>query len=380
MSVTTGKPYDVAVIGAGPAGTVCAYHLSRAGADVLLLEKETIPCYKCCAGGLTLKAAALLPIDAGALCENTVFGARLCYGMGSEINHRYAQPITYLVRREKLDGQLAEAAVSAGAHLKPACRVYGLEQLDGKVRLDTAAGSLEAAYAIAADGAGGAVGRTIAPRSQFKMGFGMECQVPFSGHKSLEWDGLVTIDLSPPIFGGYGWVFPKKDHLNIGVGGPVALSKVFRSYIKSLVEKKAGQNAEIKQLRGSLMPYRRKNTVMASGRVLLVGDAAGLMDPLSSEGIYAAALSGRLAAEAIMKHQGEDVALFYRWAVEREIVPEWEAAESFLHTGLMAPHLVYSLVSRSPRAFSALSRLVRGEITYNYMKRRLGPFRLLMRP
>jgi geranylgeranyl reductase family protein len=379
MAALMHRLYDVAVVGAGPAGTVAAHRLSSAGARVLLLEKETLPRYKCCAGGLTVKAAGLLPIDIDGSCENIIFGARLCYDMGNGRSHRYPKPIAYLVTREALDGRLAKAAVSQGTHLKTSCRVLGLEQLKDRVRLDTSAGFFEAANAIAADGVNGVAGRSLASAHSFNMGLGMECRVHVPGYRPSDWEGSVMLDLSPPIFGGYGWIFPKSDHLNVGVGGPAGLGSIFRFYIRRLVQAKAGKDAEIKHLRGSLMPYRRKNTALASGRVLLTGDAAGLMDPLSGEGIYPAALSGRLAAEAIIEHPGEEAAVYYRSAVEREIISEWTAAESFLHTGLRAPHLVYSLVSSNTRAFSALSRLVRGEITYTYIKRRLGIFQLLLR-
>src|SRR5690242_14120123 len=200
--------------------------------------------------------------------------------------------------RDRLDQVLAGAAVEAGAELRAPCRVTAVRLEDRQVRLDSDAGAVTAALLIAADGATGTVarlagwpdGRHLIPALEYEVGV----------------DDRVLERFSTPRFdvgtvpSGYAWVFPKAAHLSVGVlttqRGPINLHRHLEEYLRAtrLVPRAMRRH-------GFVIPVRPRAGPLARGRVLLTGDAAGLADPLTAEGISPAARSGRLAARAIQE-------------------------------------------------------------------------------
>ncbi len=123
--------YDVAVVGAGPAGATAARELARAGHTVLLLERQRIPRYKTCAGGVTVRAAKLLDFDISSVVERVVHGGRISYKLQRPIERRYPEPVCYMVMRDRFDGFLARKAGEAGAHLAEGVRVASVTVCTG---------------------------------------------------------------------------------------------------------------------------------------------------------------------------------------------------------------------------------------------------------
>jgi len=383
MSQSTIPFYDVIIVGAGPAGATLAYELAKANIKVLVLEKDKFPRYKACAGGITVRAANLLPFDINSVIERVVYGARLSYKFDYKLTRFYDKPIAYMVTRDKFDYLLSKQAQDAGAELVDGQRVVQLETKAEKVKVFTETNAFFTRVVVGADGANSIVAKRLGLARDFYYGLGLETEVYVAKDDLSKWDDLIELDLGTiPI--GYGWLFPKENHLSIGVAGHLRFAKRLRPYLKRLLESYSLANCEVKIFSGALMPVRKKGTPIAGDRGLLVGDAAGLIDALTGEGIYYAIRSTRLAAPAIRKFLAGELPDLqgYEKAIDDELMPELGVTRALatllglINTG--APRLFFKLFAESERACRALYQILRGEKTYVSVKQRLGPFQFLL--
>jgi flavin-dependent dehydrogenase len=191
------------------------------------------------------------------------------------------------------------------------------------------------------------------------------------------WRDVIGMDLGG-IPGGYGWLFPKGDHVNVGVGGWQYLAGTLRERLRRLCDFYGLNDGLIYGLRGHHLPVRRAGSPIARGRVALAGDAAGLVDPLSGEGIYAAIYSGREVAGAVSRLLSGEIGSLSSYAdvIDRELMPDLEASRRFQDCFYLVPGLYVGLLRRSDRIWGLLARLIRGEQSYAGFKRRLGPLGL----
>jgi flavin-dependent dehydrogenase len=177
--------------------------------------------------------------------------------------------------------------------------------------------------------------------------------------------------------GGYGWIFPRGDHLNIGVGGWPRAGPDLRACLGQLVQFYGFNPANLWGLRGHHLPIRLPRTPLVDGNLLLVGDAAGLLDSLTGDGIYPAIRSGRAAAThlaAYLAGRAPDLQ-GYAGEIEGGLGSEIRLAGR-LHTLFhFAPSAFTMLIKRRPRAWRAACRILRGDLTYNAALRRLLPRR-----
>jgi len=291
---------DVTVVGAGPAGAMTAYYLALRGLRVHLIEKRTFPRDKPCGGGLTGRARRQIPFDLAAVVEDAGRSIRLTFGRRLLLEQRSASPPILLVRRDRFDALLVEEAVRAGAVFQEDTAFQHLSGPPGNLEIATTRRPLRSRVIVGADGAQSRVRTALGCCPQVRSMVALEARVqPDQFLSSVRCRGRIDFDYSAS-GAGYGWVFPKKDHLSVGVfssrSHPGAMKKRFFEYLRS----KGLQNGEIAGLRGGRIPWSTgRHFRPCDDRGLLVGDAAGLCDPITGEGIYAAALQARLAAEAI---------------------------------------------------------------------------------
>ena len=148
---------------------------------------------------------------------------------------------------------------------------------------------------VGADGANGTTARALGLGGPITHGVAFEGNAPFEER----YRGLAVIELGT-IPGGYGWVFPKGDHVNFGVGGWEAEGPRLREHLAELCRRHGIDGDALENVRGHRLPLRRSGFVPARGRAILVGDAAGLVDPLTGDGMYEAFVSARLASAAAL--------------------------------------------------------------------------------
>lgn len=356
--------WDVIVVGAGPGGASAARVLARGGARVLLLERERLPRDKVCGGGLVGRARAELDLPLGDAVERECRRARLVLpSAGVEIAVERAEPIVTMTMRRALDGRLVSAALEAGAALRDGCALTGLAPDGRGWRVTTSGGEALADTLIGADGVLSTVGRLAGLDPPPERVPAIEAEVEVDAATLARHGDEARFDVGFPA-GGYAWVFPKRTHLSIGVlaarRGAKGLPAELARYLCRL-----GVAGRVTS-RGFPIPRRPRRRLAAPG-LLLVGDAAGLADPLPFEGIAAALRSGRLAAEAWLECSGDPAhtARRFRRRLSRELLGELAAARLLSAFLYRAPRARDALFRRRARPLAeAMVAVVAGERTY----------------
>jgi geranylgeranyl reductase family protein len=337
--------YDVAVIGAGPAGSVTAIHLARAGKRVLLVDKATFPRDKPCGGGLTLRAVRQLPVDPTPVVEHEVDRMTFRLGWHSRFDRTGKRgPFVLMTQRRRLDAYLAEQAVAAGAEFRDGTKLDPREA--------------DAEVVVGADGANGTTAKALGLGGPITHGVAFEGNAPFDER----FRGLAFIELGT-IPGGYGWVFPKGDHVNYGVGGWEAEGPRLREHLAELCRRHGIDADTLENVRGHRLPLRRDGFVPARGKTLLVGDAAGLVDPLTGDGMYEAFVSARLASEAVLDVLAGKTETVepYTERLARALGPLAGASWGAKVALDKFPRTTFAL-ARAPLVWPVVERLVRGDI------------------
>ena len=369
---------DVAIVGAGPAGAWAAYTLARRGARVTTFDPSH-PREKPCGGGVTGRALALVAeaIDGARFPQSVIRSARFLDSRSGgtavvplDPGHAAADSSLIVASRAVFDAALLDAARRAGARVERS-RVTNVTVDAGGVRIDTAGGTHRAGVVIGADGANSLVRRRVVqpfPRRQLSIATG------FFAHGATSDEVVIELAADPA---GYLWSFPRPDHLAIGICAqadagisPAALRDRARDWIGRM-----HLAAEVR-LEPYAWPIPSLDAAafgaldLASERWALVGDAAGLVDPITREGIYFALLSGQWAAEAVADGR---FPRDYAARIRDEIAPDLACAARF-KAGFFRPAFMKLLVHALQRSASVreiLVDLVAGRQSYLSLKWRL---------
>jgi geranylgeranyl reductase family protein len=291
--------FDAIVVGAGPAGSTTAYRLARAGATVLLLDRARFPRDKPCGGGLTGRALRLLPFSVDPVVEDATDTFELHLGYRGGFERRSDRPLAVMTQRSRLDAYLVDQAAAAGATFRDATRVETVTTTGAGVEVRAGGRTIRGDVLVGADGANGITARALGLARDVERGVALEGNVPHEVAPRGRFAGRMVIELGV-VPGGYGWVFPKGDHVNVGVGGWADEGPRLREHLRRLCAAHGLPWERVASLRGHRLPSRRRPSGLARGRALVVGDAAGLVDPVSGDGMYEAFLSGKLAAETAL--------------------------------------------------------------------------------
>lgn len=292
--------FDVIVVGSGPSGSLAAYHLAKAGISTAIVEKDKLPRYKTCGGGLVFRAKKLIPFDVGPAIEREFFQAELYFAKENRhFSVKRPNPIITMTMRDKLDHHLVRHAVDGGAELLDDQKVVKLEAGES-LKLTTTKSTLTSGFIIAADGAlsimaklgGWKESRYLIPALEY------EVKVNNDDFERLASEVRFDIDAIPK---GYAWSFPKRDHLSIGVAsskrGKVNLKEYYKGYLDILGIKEVIDESQ----HGYQIPLSPRKEGFVKNNILLTGDAAGFADPVTAEGISNAIFSGQLAAQSIIE-------------------------------------------------------------------------------
>jgi len=296
--------YDLIVVGSGPAGASAARTAARKGLRTLVIEKEKLPRNKLCGGGVTPKVLKLLDFNLpDETIESKVRSARVHVGRRND-EFQTNRTLVYMTSRAKFDSLLTNKAIEAGADVANGVRVRSVVVSDSYVEAQTSKGMFRSKMLIGADGVVG----TTAVAGHFydrwrphQVAYAIESEVPVgeSGVRDFMGDHSyfdLYFGVSPA---GYGWVFPKEDHLTVGIGCRLSRLRNARVLFQSFVKR-------IPFLAGKVVPRPQAHLIPLGGaaivpsvrpRMLLAGDSAGFAEALLGEGIYFAIWGGQLAAE-----------------------------------------------------------------------------------
>jgi geranylgeranyl reductase family protein len=287
---------------------------------------------------------------------------RLRYGRSFERGH--GKPLILMTQRRRLDHFLAERAAEAGADFRDGVKVTGVEADERGARATVDGAPVEADVLIGADGANGVTARALGLGGEPTLGVAFEGNVSYGAADRERYRGLALIELGT-VPGGYGWVFPKGDHVNVGVGGWEHVGPTLRERLRDLCRKHGIDPDAVESLRGHRLPLRRPGSALARGRALLVGDAAGLVDPISGDGMYEAFVSSRLAAEAaldVLSGRAETVELYAKklqGCLGPMAAASWDAKIAFDRF----PRLTFALAG-APLVWGVVERIVSGELSH----------------
>ena len=344
------ETFDVAVVGAGPAGSTAAYRLATAGVRVLVADRAVFPRDKPCGGGVTGRAARLLPFSIEPVVEDVVDRMDCGLRYRSRFSRRARGPLAYMTRRRRLDHFLLQQAEAAGADVREGVRVADVRE--GGLTVDGE--EVAARIVIGADGCNGTSARQLGLAAEIVHGVALEANYPHD--ERFAHAMLLEIAV---IRGGYGWIFPKADHVNVGVGGNASEGPKLRAVLRRMCEAYGVDPEAATETRGYRLPMRTSATTLVRGNAAVIGDAAGLVDPFSGDGMYEAFLSAQLVADAIL---AGDLASYAR-EVDRRIVPLTNAGWGAKRAFERFPRTTFAL-ARLPVTFRVLEKLLRGEISH----------------
>lgn len=291
-------PYDVIIVGAGPAGCAAAYDLATHHCSVLLLDKLRFPRMKACAGGLTIKAVKALRYAIDPVTRQVCNNLEIARKTEKHRILKSPTPVARMTERSEFDHFCLNKTLAAGAEFRIVKKIHAAAEREEFVELVTEQGTLRSSFLIGADGANSSIRKRFAPFPGFRRGFAIEAQIPINGNRQYE----MAFDFGI-VRSGYGWVFPKGDHLNIGLYTFDDRTTLKADALHNYCWKKTGHKS-IQKLGAFSIGFGGWGYGPASKRIFLVGDAAGLADPLLGEGLHNAIKSGQAAAYAILQETG----------------------------------------------------------------------------
>ncbi len=369
----------VGVLGGGPAGAFAAERLASAGVKTLLID-EKLAWEKPCGGGLTWKAYTQYPFLAESSTPRKTISSTVLAAPGLKpAEFRLDRPILIYSRRE-LNGMLLDRAADSGAQIQQT-RVLGMDRDGTGWRIRTKSGEIAVDYCVVATGARNPLrdyGTSLTPSDTMSaLGYhvpGERDRIDLAFLEGLE---------------GYIWVFPRCGHMSVGICGKGESAGSLRDRLHNYMETQ-GLSREGAAFYSHVLPSLDlaswKSNRFSGDGWLAVGDAAGLVDPITGEGLYYAVRSADLAVQAILGGTGS-AGHQYSGSLAREIVPEMEFASRIARRvfrgaflGRSVPQWMILATRRSPTFRVILGDLFAGTQPYLELKRRLtdNGFRMLL--
>ncbi len=355
--------YDVIIIGGGPAGATAAFFLGESGRKVLVLEKETLPRYKPCGGAVSAHVLEQFPFSFEQVNQTRVSTISYAYGEKT-VTIPFADPSLRLFMRGDFDAFLLN---HAQVEIRQATRIAGVKESDEKVIVETVEREqFESNYLIGADGANSVTARALGLRRQKTMAGGIEIEASVPEETLRRYSNKPLLIVGELSF-GYIWIFPKRDHLSVGIGGlhprPGELQSVLERVMRRFGILIDGQTRH-----GHPIPMYNQREPLGTKRSLLVGDAAGLVDPVTGEGIRYAIKSGRMAAEAILEGNLEK----YSDRVDHSIGRSHRAANAFFSIFYKHQKIGFDFGLRNPALSNGAAEMLADRIGYGRLLFRIA--------
>ncbi|MGA7317525.1 MAG: geranylgeranyl reductase family protein [Silvibacterium sp.] len=295
------KLWDAIVVGAGPAGCAAAYDLALAGREVLLLDRAEFPRQKACAGGLTLKTVRALRYSVEPIIRQQISHVRLEPDASQATVLRRRSTYCFMTVRRELDDYCFRQTLAVGAKFQRIRAITAISEDSSGVAITFDGQPLQTRFLIGADGVHSRVRQlTSGDAGWFWRAFALEATIPLTN--AAEHD--LIFDFAP-VRDGYGWIFPKGDHINIGLYSYASEEKIDRARLAAYIRNRRG-DATAADVIGQYAGFGAAQHKIGATRIFLTGDAGGFVDPLTGEGIYFAIASGQAAAAAIEANLSSD--------------------------------------------------------------------------
>jgi len=356
--------FDCIIVGAGPAGGSAAYHLAKQGRSVLILEKDALPRYKPCGGGVSPAIAQWFDFDFSPAISCRVDTLRYTLNLEDPVDVKLEnqEPI-WMVKRDVFDHFLVQQAQKHGAELRDNEQVTGIEFKVDRWQVNTANGSVEAKYLIAADGAKGNMAKWLGFKDRKRR---------LAGALEVDTTSENVVNTINFEFGlvknGYIWNFPKADGYSIGIGtfrGGEAqdFKKILDVYGKGAF----GIDINNFTQYGHPLCLWDGDQKLHTQNAVLAGEAACVVDPMTAEGIRPSIFSGIKAAEAIHSAlSGTSNALEkYTETMATEWGADMKWAQRLATAFYQFPKVSYKAAVKRPSASMTMARVLAGELSYS---------------
>lgn len=363
--------FDLLVVGAGPAGASAAAFAARNGLRVALIDKARFPRNKLCGGGLTGRALRYYQQAFGQAAPDVPmrrFDSIEFWAFGQDLGTIQGAPPLQLTMRYDLDDALVAQAIALGARDFTGHRPTCIDPEAGTV--DLGHNCLHAPIIIAADGVNSALARQVFGKAfdHDQIGFALEVE-----HPEPDPNANLRIDFGAAAW-GYGWSFPKHTGTTIGLGGVLRHNPDMKAALHTYLARLGV--AEGANVQGQFLPFGAYRPHPSKHRVLFAGDAAGLVDPITGEGIAYAIRSGHMAAETAIAHRDSS---------DRVLARNYKSRLRPIHRAIRQARMIRPLLfqdrfqSGFVRAFRSSQtlrdeylRLLNGDIEYGGLTRALA--------
>ena len=362
--------FDCVIFGAGPAGASAAYGLARAGYRVVAIAGNPQPRADC-TGGVSPGVARLLNFDFTAVIDHTVRDVQYTWKNGDPVAIRLDEvQAMWMVQRDRFDALLRDRAIMAGAIVKPETAtgaVLGFIEGERRWRVQTDGGSLSARYAIVADGACSAVINWIgATRPALRLAAMLDVNTSLDDDPDPHKPPRVEFGLGQ-IENGLLWCFPKQTTVSIGAAtflghdDPQLIDRLL-AYAHT-----RGWHAQRSDIRQRPIALWSGDRPLHRDHAVIVGDAAGLSDPVTGEGLRPAIDSGLRAAEAIiaaLNHQPNALAA-YTQTIHQTWGVDFAWASRLAQILYRVPGLAYKVAVKKPIANKLMAQVLCGDLRYS---------------
>ena len=363
--------YDCIIVGAGPGGGAAAYHLAKQGHSVLLIEREALPRYKPCGGGVSPQVAEWFDFDFSPAISVRVKRIRCTWNMADPVDAEVpADEALWMVRRDQFDYFLVQQAQRQGAELWQETKAKGIEFKSDHWQVETSRGPVEGRYLLAADGGRGVMAKWLGFTQRRHL---LAAAVEIEPRLEMPDDPLLYLEMGM-VQHGYLWNFPKADGYSIG-GGVMRVGDQRRQDLRAPIADYANQFAVTwsqQKAHGHPILAWDGDQRLHTQNALLVGEAACVVDPFTAEGIRPALFSGVKAAAAIDRAiAGDGDALEgYTQVMQAEWGQDMRWAKRLAQVFYKAPKLAYRIGVKRPNAAPIIVKLFNGKLGYSEVAQR----------
>jgi geranylgeranyl reductase family protein len=363
--------YDCIIVGAGPSGSAAAYHLAKRGRAVLLIEREKLPRYKPCGGGVSPQVAEWFDFDFSPAISVRVKRIRCTWNLGDPVDAEVsASEALWMVRRDEFDYFIVQQALRQGAELWQETKAKGIEWRSDRWQVETGRGPVEGKYLIAADGGRGVMAKWLGFSQRRHL---LAAAVEIEPRLTMPSDPLLYLEMGM-VRCGYLWNFPKADGYSIG-GGVMRVGNQRKQDLRPPIAEYATQfNVEMAQQKAHGHPILAwdGDYPLHTQNALLAGEAACVVDPFTAEGIRPALFSGVKAAEAIDRALAGDINALenYSQVMQAEWGQDMRWAKRLAKVFYKAPKLAYRAGIKRPNAAPMIVKLFNGKLGYDEVAQR----------
>jgi geranylgeranyl reductase family protein len=355
--------YDCIIVGAGPAGGTAAYHLAKKGRSVLVLEKESLPRYKPCGGGVSPAIAEWFDFDFSPVISIKADSIRCTWKMGDPVEAELQTPEpVWMVRREAFDHYLIQQAQKQGAELQDNTEVTGIEFKSDYWQVKTANEPVTGRYIIAADGAKGPMAKWLGFKERKRR---LAAALEAEAQAKVENSHIAHFEFGM-VKNGYLWNFPKADGYSIGIGTfiggePQDFKGNLSEYCKLF-----GLELKTCSQYGHALCLWNGNQTLHTENAVLAGETACVVDPFTAEGIRPSIFSGMKAAQAIDQALAGDINALEEYS--QIINEQWGAdmawAQKLAGAFYRFPGIGYKVGVKRPTAVQIMGKILCGQLRY----------------